>query len=123
MSPSFPLGCTRRIKLTVEGRTKSMTLQEVIIRNLTNEAARGNLKALSMLFTLWDRYRDSSETTLDPASLPAEDRAILDEYLANAKAGILTDKSEAPTGADDGHVTKSQSEAKDREGPVDGTSN
>ena len=88
---------TRRIKITVDGRPQWMMLQEIIIRNLGNEAARNNFKAINTLFALWERYRDSSETVLDPDTLPANDQAIIAEFLANAKSALPTDE---PVGAE-----------------------
>jgi Family of unknown function (DUF5681) len=73
------------MRVTVEenGRTKFVTAQEVIIRNLVHAAARRDTRAIHTLFALRDRYQDSPETTLDPSQLDADDRKIIDEYFAS----------------------------------------
>jgi hypothetical protein len=70
-------------KLTVEedGRRVRLTVQEVIIRNLVNAAARRDLKAILTLFRLKDHYQDSNEKILNPAELDPNDQAIIEEYL------------------------------------------
>jgi hypothetical protein len=71
-----------RVRIEENGRPKTMTAQEVIIRNLVNAAARGDTRAIHLVFALRERYQDSSETTLNPTELADEDRKILEEYLA-----------------------------------------
>jgi Family of unknown function (DUF5681) len=71
-----------RVAVEENGRTKFVTAQEVIIRNLVHAAARRDTRAIHTLFALRDRYQDSLETTLDPSQLDADDRKIIDEYLA-----------------------------------------
>jgi len=71
-------------KVTVmeNGRPKRMTAEEVIIRKLALDAASGDKRAIQTLFSLRDRYRDSTETTLDLTNLQSDDRKILDDYFA-----------------------------------------
>jgi hypothetical protein len=76
-----------RITIEENGRRKTMTAQEVIIRNLVSAAARRDARAINTLFALKDRYQDSTATTLDPADLNTDDRKIIEEYLA----GLSTD--------------------------------
>jgi hypothetical protein len=71
-----------RVMIEDNGRPKTMTLQAVILRNLARTAARGNSPAIRTLFALRERYRDSPDTTLNPADLESEDRKILEQYLA-----------------------------------------
>ena len=71
-----------RVRIEENGRSKTMTAQEVIIRNLVHAAARRDTRAIHLLFTLRERYQDSPETTLNPTELESEDRKILEEYLA-----------------------------------------
>jgi len=71
-----------RVRFEENGRWKTMTAQEIIIRNLVRAAARGDTRAIHTLFALQQRYQDSPETTLNLAELEKEDRKILEEYLA-----------------------------------------
>jgi len=73
-----------KIRIVVEGKTKTMTKQQVIIHNLVNAAARGDNKAIHTLFALKTRYQDSSETAINPSDLDASDRKIIEEFIAGA---------------------------------------
>lgn len=86
-------------KVTVEenGRSKTMTAQEYILRNLVRAAARGDHKSIQLLFNLRDRYRDSAQAVLELAELGQDDREIIETYLATLPARGLgpspTDKA------------------------------
>jgi hypothetical protein len=71
-----------KVTVVENGRSKTMTAEEVIIRKLTLDAAGGDKRAIQTLFSLRDRYQDSSETTLDTTDLQSDDRKILDDYFA-----------------------------------------
>jgi hypothetical protein len=101
-----------RVRIEENGRSKTMTAQQVILRNLVRAAARGDTRAIHLVFTLRDRYRDSPETTLNPTDLESEDRKILEQYLATLptngtdvaaksstdKTNQNTDESKTPDG-------------------------
>jgi hypothetical protein len=73
-----------KVSIVVEGKTKTMTKQQVIIHNLVNAAARGDSKAIHTLFALKTRHQGSSETAINPSDLDASDRRIIEAFLANA---------------------------------------
>jgi Family of unknown function (DUF5681) len=73
----------RRVTVQEGGRERKMRAQDIIIQRIVNEAARGNPQAQKLLFALFDRYGQSGETEIDPASLQAADRAIVENYLAS----------------------------------------
>ena len=75
----------KRIKVEENGRSRTVTAQEVIILNLVRLAARSDLRAIRALFALRERYHDSSDTTLNPSDLEAEDRKIIEEHLAELR--------------------------------------
>lgn len=76
----------RKVALTEHGRPRTRTVQEVMIYNLTNAAARGDHKAVQLVIALQNQYRDSPENIVDPTSLPPEDEAILRDYIAGLAA-------------------------------------
>ncbi len=76
----------RRIKIEENGRQKSVSAEEFIIRRVVHDAAKGDLKAFKMVFALKERYRDSSAESIDPHDLQA-DKDILDAYVARVNAG------------------------------------
>jgi len=82
------------VKIEVNGKSKTMTAQEVIIRNLVHSAARGDTKAIHALFGLKARYQDSADTTLTPSDLEASDRKIIEEFFA--KVGTTGSDNAAP---------------------------
>jgi hypothetical protein len=50
---------SRRVKIRENGRTKSISTEEIALRQLTNKAIKGDLKATKLLFDLKDRYPES----------------------------------------------------------------
>jgi hypothetical protein len=96
-----------KVKINAEGKTKTMTMQQVIIRTLINAAARGDNKAINTLFGLKAKYQDSTEKTLDPTDLEASDRRIIEGFLASASSnGPMPESSSAA----DQHGTSSADE-------------
>jgi hypothetical protein len=86
-----------RITIEENGRSRTVTALEVIIRNLVHAAARRDTKAIHALFALKARYQDSAETSVDPDDLELEDRKIIEEHLARLRessAGADTQKSD-----------------------------
>ncbi len=80
----------KRVKVEENGRSRTLSAQEVIILNLVNAAARRDLKAIQALFALQSRYAECPDTTLDPAILDPEDEAIIRDYMA----GLSPDNTE-----------------------------
>jgi Family of unknown function (DUF5681) len=72
----------RKVKIQENGRTRTISVQEYMIINLVNDAARRDLKAIRAVFALQTQYVDSSETVLDLAELHPEDEAIVRDYIA-----------------------------------------
>ena len=87
------------IRVTIEenGRSRTMTAQELIFRNLVSAAARRDVRAIHALYALKERYQDSTETTLDPAELQPEDRQIIEGYLATLRANGTDISLQTPT--------------------------
>jgi hypothetical protein len=89
----------RRIEITENGRSRKVTYQEVIILRLVGNAAKGDGGAIRTLFNLQERYQDSTETTLSGADLAAEDRKIIEDYLANLRPADETPAPESDENA------------------------
>ncbi|MGB6538751.1 MAG: DUF5681 domain-containing protein [Xanthobacteraceae bacterium] len=98
------------VKIEVNGNAKTMTAQEVIIRNLVHSAARGDIRAIHALFALKARYQDSADTTLVPSDIEASDRKIIEEYFA--KVGAPGSENAAPQLTDDGTTETSDQTAR-----------
>lgn len=70
-----------RVRIEENGRSKTLTARQLIFRNLIRAAARGDTRAIHLVFALRERYQESPETTLNLTELESEDRKILEEYL------------------------------------------
>jgi Family of unknown function (DUF5681) len=73
----------RRVTVHESGRDRKMRTQDIIIQGLVNDAARRNPQAVKLLFALMERYGQSGEALIDPASLQADDQAIIESYFAS----------------------------------------
>jgi Family of unknown function (DUF5681) len=87
----------RKVTIEEDGRRVHLTVQEVIIRNLVNAAARRDLKAILTLFRLKDHYQDSNDKILNPAELDPNDQAIIEEYLKKLGAASPQTSPDAST--------------------------
>ncbi|CAJ0849416.1 hypothetical protein AMST5_00122 [freshwater sediment metagenome] len=79
-------GLSRRVEISENGRTRSLSAEEIIVKQLINKAAKGDLRAAKMLFDLKDRYQDSPQEHLDPIDLQAN-QEIIDAFVAKLGAG------------------------------------
>jgi hypothetical protein len=75
----------RRVRILEDGKVRWLTVQEVIIQRVVNDAARMNPNALKILLSLISRYEGTTETSVDMKALSAEDQAILTGYMAEQK--------------------------------------
>ena len=71
----------QKIAVTKNGKTRRMSVLEVMFRWLANDAMRGDARAVNLLLSLVDRYAESPETTLHLGEMLPEDRDILAQYL------------------------------------------
>jgi hypothetical protein len=71
----------QKVAVTENGKTRRMSVLEVMFRRLVNDAMRSDARAMKLLLSLVDRYGDSPEAALHLGDVLAEDRAILAQYL------------------------------------------
>lgn len=71
----------RKVPVTESGRTRKLTVLEVALRRLSNDAMRGDQSAIKFLLSMVDRYGQSPEATFAFEELLAEDREILATYM------------------------------------------
>ena len=48
----------KRVSIEEKGRSRKVSIKEIIIRRLTNAAAKGDLKAVQLVLRLIERYQD-----------------------------------------------------------------
>jgi len=105
-----------KVRMLVNGRQKTMTKQQVILHNLVNGAARGDHKAIQTLFSLKARYQDSAATVINPAELDANDRQIIEDFLANRTSDASTGEPPAAEGDPNSEGPDDQSDEGDPSG-------
>jgi hypothetical protein len=101
----------KRIKIEERGRSRTMTVQELILFSMSRAAMKGDLAAARTLFALKERYQDTDQTVLNPSDLEADDRKIIEEHLA--KLGSQNPKSEGQ------RETKNPNDSGDSQAPDD----
>jgi hypothetical protein len=70
----------QKIAVTENGRTRRLTMQEVMLRRLVGDAVRSDPRAIKLLIPLMERYGPASETGPQLHELIAEDQAILSAF-------------------------------------------
>jgi hypothetical protein len=73
----------QKIAVTEHGMTRRIPALEVMLRRLTNDAMRGDVRGLKLLLSLIERYAQSPETEHRTADLLSEDLKILARYQQN----------------------------------------
>lgn len=83
----------QKIPITEGGKTKRLPLQQVILRNLANKAAKGDLKAVAFVFNLLSSPEHADTDTIDHSSLSPEDQAMFDRMLSELMGRDSSDPS------------------------------
>jgi hypothetical protein len=84
----------QKVTVTENGKTRRIIVLEVALRRLANDAMRTNPRALNLLLSLVERYRDAPEAELHLEELVAEDRTILAQYLQGSGVPEPAEKSD-----------------------------
>jgi hypothetical protein len=78
-----------RVVIIESGKTKTISMQEAITKQLVNKAAGGELRAISLVVTLKLGIEQNSEGAAEPASLNAQDKklilSLLEQYARSTK--------------------------------------
>jgi hypothetical protein len=69
------------VTIKEQGRSRRMTMREVIIRGLVNDAARRDSKAVHQLLALISHYEVATEPEVETRPAAAEDLAILRDFV------------------------------------------
>lgn len=82
------------VPVSENGKTTVLRKQLLAVKTLVNKAAKGDARALSLLFELIGRMRIGEDESRSAVALPAQDEAILKNFLER--------KSVPSTRSDDG---------------------
>ena len=69
-----------KVKVAEHGRTRWITRLDVMLRQLTNDAMRGDQRALKLLMEFLHRYGAEVEGTVGAEEITSEDLEILSDY-------------------------------------------
>lgn len=75
-----------RVTLTEGGKKIRITKQRALVKTLVVKGIKGDQRAIAKAFDLLIRFFGIDEQAEDNAPLPAEDQAILDDFI-NRRAG------------------------------------
>jgi Family of unknown function (DUF5681) len=70
-----------KVTVTEQGRTRRISRLDVMLRQLTNDAMRGDQRALKLLMEFLHRYGAEAEATARSEEITSEDLEILADYL------------------------------------------
>jgi Family of unknown function (DUF5681) len=76
-----------KVTVTEHGRTRRISRLDVMLRQLTNDAMRGDPRALKQLMEFLHRYGGEVEGTVRSEELTSEDLEILSDYLRKTGTG------------------------------------
>lgn len=79
----------QKIPVNEAGRPKRLQALEVMIRRLTNDAMRGDQRAIKLLMAFYDRYGGTPEAGPRLPEMLAEDERILREYLREPPGPVI----------------------------------
>lgn len=82
-----------RVTLQENGHSRHITVQEVIIRGLVNDAAKRDHKAMRVLFALLERHLVPEDTENTSGEIQSGDQAIIEDFQARLMANLTA----APT--------------------------
>jgi hypothetical protein len=77
----------RKVPITEHGKKKSVSKLDLIFMTLTNQAAKGDLKAASMIISLLNSQAAETSPDLNTDVMNPEDLAILESFLAGMEVG------------------------------------
>lgn len=70
-----------KIQVAENGVTKYLSYQEIILRKLVNNAAKGDIKSMECILRLRNLHQEQIDSGMNSATDPADDQAILMDFL------------------------------------------
>ena len=86
--------------MTEQGRTRRISRLDVMLRQLTNDAMRGDQRALKLLMEFLHRYGPEVEETARSEEMTSEDLEILSDFLQKTQPSG-SDPNNSPKKEDD----------------------
>src|ERR1700722_9589100 len=89
-----------KVTVTEHGRTRRISRLDVTLHQLTNDAMRGDQRALKLLMEFLHRYGADVKETVGVEEISSEDLEILSDYLRKTGSSN-SDPDVSPNGEDD----------------------
>jgi Family of unknown function (DUF5681) len=83
-----------KVTVTEQGRTRRISRLDVMLRQLGNEAMRGDKRAFKLLMEFLHRYDAAVEGTVRSEEMAPEDLEILSDYLRKTGGSNADDNSD-----------------------------
>ena len=90
-----------KVTVTEHGRTRRVSRLDVMLRQLANDAMRGDQRALKLLMEFVHRYGSEAEGTVRPEEITSEDLEILSNYLEKTRSSDSDSNDSRKEGDDD----------------------
>jgi Family of unknown function (DUF5681) len=91
-----------KVAVTEQGRTRRISRLDVMLRQLGNDAMRGDKRAFKLLMEFLHRYDVAVEGTVRSEEMASEDLEILSDYLRKTGSSNSGSKDSSDEGVDDG---------------------
>jgi hypothetical protein len=91
-----------KITVTENGRSRRISRLDVMLRQLTNDAMRGDKRAFKLLMEFLHRYDAAVEGTVRSEEMASEDLEILSDYLRKIGSSNSGSKDSSDEGDDNG---------------------
>jgi len=105
----------KKVTITEGGKTKLLSRQEVILRNLANKAAKADLKAVAFIFNLLKSPEYAETDTIDQNSLSPIDQAMFEDMLKQIMGPDDFDPAD-PSSFTEEEITETDAVAEKEEG-------
>jgi hypothetical protein len=89
-----------KVTVTEQGRTRRISRLDVMLRQLTNDAMRGDPRALKLLMEFLHRYGPEVEETTRSEEMTSEDLEILSDFLQKTQP-LESGPNDGPEKGDD----------------------
>ena len=77
----------RRIALTLQGKSITVTKQRALIMALCGKAIKGDTRAASLIINMINRLFEGEQTAQQPQDLTSEDQKILEAFVRQHSSG------------------------------------
>ncbi len=88
----------QRVTITINGRRRRMTNREAIVAQMVDKSTRADLRAIKMLADMQKEAEAKAGTpaqSTTPAKLAAEDREVVELFVARLRQQIAAEAAEA----------------------------